>query len=264
MKILTFNTNNICDSVEQTVFQLRQSLLLNNSGKIKIIDIFAVLVVLAILLWCGYVVLFKVYQVPSRSMEPVLSVSDKVVVEKLSYNQYFGSFPKRGDVIVFNNNGQPFVKRIVGMPNDEIKYNAETMYINDIPIIIENKAAVVIPDISAKIELKNEVGETEAPVTDLNMSDSHTIAINDNSDDDAGIDFNKIDTQEYGVASDGQGVLRDINNKGIVIILQSNEYFVLGDNIQESQDSRVFGPINSSDIVGKVTYLYRAGKLDKL
>jgi signal peptidase I len=69
--------------------------------------------------------------VGSGSMIPTLRVYDRVLVNKLAYD--FGNAPERGDIVLFESvdgGPDPLIKRVVGLPGDEIEVRKDTLYIN--------------------------------------------------------------------------------------------------------------------------------------
>ncbi|MGF1568534.1 MAG: signal peptidase I [Nodosilinea sp.] len=73
--------------------------------------------------------------IPSGSMLPTLEINDRLIIEKLSYD--FGS-PQRGDIVVFNppeslNQKDAFIKRLIGLPGDQVEVKAGLVYINGEP-----------------------------------------------------------------------------------------------------------------------------------
>jgi len=93
------------------------------------------------------------FYIPSSSMEPTLLVGDRLFVTKYSYGYSKHSFPfsppilskrimfskpKRGDVIVFKtpaDNRTDYIKRLIGLPGDEIQFIDSNLYINNIEIL---------------------------------------------------------------------------------------------------------------------------------
>ncbi len=94
---------------------------------------------------------FGHYKIPSESMQPTLEVGDHLYVNKMAYGvskhsmvlwmhqlpflkdgRLFGKMPKRGDVVVFRNpkSGMVMIKRVVGLPGDEIKIFHGRLYVN--------------------------------------------------------------------------------------------------------------------------------------
>jgi signal peptidase I len=77
--------------------------------------------------------LVKPYRIPSASMEDTLLIGDRVLVDRISWRF---SQPERGDIVVFHSPvEQPvLIKRIIGMPGDEISLNGGRVYINGKPL----------------------------------------------------------------------------------------------------------------------------------
>ena len=80
------------------------------------------------------------YLIPSVSMEPTLEVNDRLIVDKISYN--FIS-PHRGDVVVFTppqavvekeKSNDPFIKRVIGLPGEQIEVKGGQVYVNNQPL----------------------------------------------------------------------------------------------------------------------------------
>src|SRR6266498_1587935 len=167
-------------------------------GALAVVRETAVLVVLAILL----AVLFKTFLVqafyiPSGSMEPTLNISDRVLVEKVSYR--FGEV-KDGDVIVF---------------------------VHDLP--------------GAEPESSN-------PVTRFFTSLGQAVGVAPPSDRDfikrvVGTPGDRIPCQQGRLYRNG----RPVNEP----YLAAGKLFVMGDNRNNSEDSRTFGPIDRSTLVGR-------------
>ena len=73
--------------------------------------------------------LVKPYRIPSASMEDTLLIGDRVLVDRISWRF---SQPERGDIVVFHppSDGTVLIKRIIGLPNDEISLSGGFVYIN--------------------------------------------------------------------------------------------------------------------------------------
>ena len=101
--------------------------------------------------------LFQPFYIPSSSMEPTLLVGDRLFVSKYTYgyskhsvpfspnisnNRYFFKDPKRGEVIVFKtptDNRTDYIKRLIGLPGDEIQFIDGNLYLNNNQILKTKK-----------------------------------------------------------------------------------------------------------------------------
>jgi signal peptidase I len=101
-------------------------------------------VILVVLLLRSFIV--EPFRIPSGSMMPTLLVGDFILVNKFSYglrwpvlNSKFLPLgePQRGDVVVFRfpeNESVDYIKRVVGVPGDQIYYRDKTVYVNGVPM----------------------------------------------------------------------------------------------------------------------------------
>ena len=101
--------------------------------------------------------LFQPFYIPSSSMEPALLVGDRLFVSKYTYgyskhsfpfspnisnNRFFFKEPKRGEVIVFKtpaDNRTDYIKRLIGLPGDEIQFIDGNLYLNNNQIMKTKK-----------------------------------------------------------------------------------------------------------------------------
>ena len=169
--------------------------------------------------------LIEPFQIPSGSMEPGLIKGDFILVNKFSYGfrlPVLGTKvievedPKRGDVMVFIPPHDPryFIKRVIGLPGDHIKYINKKLYING--ELVNDKLIGAYPQGAPKLLVYKE----SAP-------------------DSEGVEF---PIQQYnGIPSRGDGEW----------IVPAKHYFMLGDNRDNSGDSRFWGFVPDENIVGK-------------
>lgn len=76
--------------------------------------------------------IFAPYNVSGESMEPNFHDGEKLIISKLSYEF---KDPERFDVVVFHAyEGRDFIKRVIGLPGDKIRYEDDVLYINDKPV----------------------------------------------------------------------------------------------------------------------------------
>jgi signal peptidase I len=167
------------------------------------------------------------FQIPSGSMIPTLEVGDFILVNKYHYGLRLpvvgtkiaeNNAPQRGEVMVFIPPHDPryFIKRVVGLPGDRIDYENKILRINGEQVEV---------DIVDEVMIETAVGMR------------------------SGILFNEqlglVNHNAQIVASDTRGSSRTS------WIVPPGHYFMMGDNRDNSADSRVWGPVPEENIVGK-------------
>lgn len=175
------------------------------------------------------------FKVPSESMEPAFKPGDIIIVSKLGRNHgsFLGGYaPERGEVVVFRGSGwgEYLVKRVVGLPGDRIRLEGKTLILN----------GKVIPELSAELDLSRgrfqELGKARfevlhdaaRPWMDLRL---------------AAVMSSSFEYQVTGATFETQ--------------VPADMYFVMGDNREHSVDSRYFGSVARSSIVGPVLWKVR-------
>ena len=91
-------------------------------------------ILLALILYFAISAVTDRVRVENISMQPTLNEGELLVVSKLAYR--FGE-PHRGDIIVFHHNRQPpedYIKRVIGLPGDQVRVEGGLVYVNDIPL----------------------------------------------------------------------------------------------------------------------------------
>lgn len=186
---------------------------------------------------------FEPFNIPSSSMVPSLLVGDFLFVSKFSYGYgsrgtFFGLIPfsgrlggdkpKRGDVIVFKLPRDPsvdYIKRLIGLPGDTVQMRQGILYINGIPVE-RNKIQAAEDDRDSKPS-DNATDYMEA----LPQGPEHIIR--------------KLD---------GTQALDDTD----VFTVPPNHYFFMGDNRDNSQDSRTKNVsfVPEENLVGKAKFLF--------
>ena len=180
---------------------------------------------LAVLLLRSFLV--EPFRIPSNSMMPTLLTGDFILVNKFSYGIRLPVLnnkivemgePERGDVVVFRYPKDPsvdYIKRIVGLPGDKVGYYNKIVYINGEPI--GQVPAGVYIGVGSGISMSG-ASERQEQLGDV----IHDILVMPRT---PGLEG------EYLVGED--------------------EYFVMGDNRDNSNDSRYWGPVPESNLVGK-------------
>jgi len=179
-----------------------------------------------------FVITFVVqaFQIPSESMENTLLVGDYLLVDKLCYGgrglgDHIMPYQKisRGDVIVFHYPVDPkqhFVKRVIGVPGDRLRMVNKTVYINGKPLT-EPYVRFLEPPSNL---FRDNFPRTDMPII-------------------------------YGMEGKWWLEMRKLVEDGELIIPQGH-YFVMGDNRDDSQDSRYWGFVPRENIIGRPLLIY--------
>lgn len=199
--------------------------------------VYAILIAIVIrTLW------FEPFKIPSGSMYPTLYVGDYLFVSKYTYGyskhslpwslplfegRVWKDAPNRGDVIVFKyprDNRTDFIKRVIGLPGDKIKLEEGRLYINGQLVEREQIEDFVMRNDFGNAERYRQYIET------LPGGVSHRILeISDHEDND---DFSEVEVPQ-------------------------GSYFMMGDNRDRSDDSRVnVGFVPEENLVGKARFLF--------
>ncbi|MBI5259487.1 MAG: signal peptidase I [Burkholderiales bacterium] len=187
--------------------------------------------------------LFEPFKIPSGSMIPTLLVGDLILVNKFHYGIRLpvinakiipNNDPQRGDVVVFRYPVDPrvdYIKRVVGVPGDEVAYQNQTLTINGKPVPTQSEGDYYDED---SIRYAPKFGEQLGSVR-------HSILVNPKSTPYYGPEpktFPQADACRYSA-------------EGVVCKVPAGHYFVMGDNRDNSQDSRYWGFVPDRNIVGK-------------
>ena len=185
---------------------------------------------------------FQAFFIPSSSMEPTLLVGDRIFVSKFSYGYSKHSFPfslplinervlfsepERGDIIVFKtpeNLRIDYIKRLVGLPGDKIQMIDGILHINDIPVKRKK--------IRSETKLINNGQIRNVLVYEETMPNN--------------ISYETFD----------MGNTRADNTSEIFI--PEDSYFFMGDNRDNSKDSRFVGSVPKNNLVGKAQIIFFA------
>jgi signal peptidase I len=181
-----------------------------------------------LILLFGTTTLVQAFIVPTPSMDATVRVGDHLLVDKLSYappgviSKYLLPYtePKRGDIIVFRypmDIQQNYVKRVIGVPGDHIRVVDKTVYLNGKPLV-EPYVQHVFPGMEAYRD--NFPSEPAGPVVDRarQMLAQHV--------------------------------------EGGELVVPPGNYFAMGDNRDNSLDSRYWGFVPRENIIGKPLVIF--------
>jgi signal peptidase I len=181
-------------------------------------------------------------KVPSGSMEPTLRVGDYLLVNHLAYGPRLPftntaiewGQPQRGDVVVFRyplNVSEFYVKRLIGLPGDVVRFDAGAVSVNGAPFDI--KVLSEGADANAKPEDRGQwlLRETAA-------GESRTIKVNP-------FVMGRLSPDGMGASCKVQGAT------AWQCTVPEGEYLMMGDNRDNSADSRVWGFLPHEQVYGK-------------
>ena len=170
------------------------------------------------------------HDVPTQSMEPTILVGDRIVVNKLAYDlkvpfttwhiAAWGD-PQRGDIVTFYSptDGKRLVKRVIGVPGDVVEMRNNRLTINNQPLTY--------------------VLQTAPPATAIDLSDPPPL----------GFALESIGTKTHSMMFQPRRAAR---RRFAAMTVPPEHYLVLGDNRDNSGDSRAFGFVQRQQILGRV------------
>jgi signal peptidase I len=174
----------------------------------------------------------EAFRVPTASCYPTIVPGDRILANKLAYNR---GDPQRGDLVVhicpFNRHSN-YIKRIVAVAGDTVEMKDNRLYVNGRELSRRKIPESILDNI--RITLKGQPLEGEV-FEETNGNAKYNIFLMDSIHDKRLVDFEKITIPEH-------------------------HCFVLGDNRNNSLDSRNFGPIPLATIIGRADYIYWPAK----
>jgi len=186
--------------------------------------------------------LFEPFKIPSGSMIPTLLVGDLILVNKFTYGLRLpvihtkiteGNPPQRGDVMVFRYPLDPnidYIKRVVGLPGDEVAYVKKRLTINGNPIPVKEVREFMDATNGRFFpQFEEQLGERPHHILNVPGLPPFVQRITD---------FPYLEKCNY-------------NIEGVTCTVPDGHYFMVGDNRDNSQDSRYWGFVPEKNIVGK-------------
>ena len=195
--------------------------------------------------------LFEPFKIPSGSMIPTLLVGDLILVNKFHYGVRLpvvnkkiiaNHDPQHGDVMVFRypkDTSIDYIKRVVGVPGDEISFRNQQLYVNGAETKLEQTPPPGFYDEDLRLyfpEFKETFGDRE-----------HRILLNPRSQPFYGAE----DKITFPFRANCR-----YSAEGVSCKVPPGNYFMMGDNRDNSQDSRFWGFVPDENIVGKAFFVW--------
>jgi signal peptidase I len=195
--------------------------------------------------------LFEPFKIPSGSMIPTLLIGDLILVNKYHYGIRLPVInkkiianhdPQRGDVMVFHfprDGSIDYIKRVVGVPGDEVSFREQRLYLNGVAVPMEQLPPPGFYDEDLRqyfSEFKEKLNDTE-----------HRILLNPRIQ------------PFYGAEDKITFPFREncrYSAEGVTCKVPPGHYFMMGDNRDNSQDSRFWGFVPDENIVGKAFWIW--------
>jgi signal peptidase I len=192
--------------------------------------------------------LFEPFKIPSGSMVPTLVVGDLILVNKFHYGVRLPVINKkvldnnavaRGDVVVFRYPSDPrldYIKRVVGLPGDEVAYLNQKLSINGKPVEVKSLGEHYDEDsLSYAPSYAEKLGAVE-----------HRIRV-----DTRRLGYYGPEPKRFPMAENCR-----YSPEGLVCKVPAGHYFMMGDNRDNSEDSRFWGFVPDQNLVGKAFFVW--------
>jgi signal peptidase I len=169
--------------------------------------------------------------VPTGSMKPTIVEGDRLFVNKLAYDLKVPfttrhiaqwSNPRRGEIVVFfsPHDGQRLVKRVIGLPGDTVELRQNALILNGQPVSYQPSEESILRDLTPADRASHSFATEQLP------GQTHAVA--------------------------AYPAVQAMRNFGPQTVPEGS-YFMMGDNRDDSFDSRYYGPVPRGQIVGRAT-----------
>ncbi|NNN65181.1 signal peptidase I [Vibrio sp. 2-1(7)] len=196
--------------------------------------------------------IYEPFQIPSGSMMPTLLVGDFILVEKYAYGLKDPVWrtqlvetgkPERGDIVVFKYPPQPsvdYIKRVVGLPGDIVRYSSDKQ------LCVQSQGEPACKPVKLSNVEESQFSSNGIPMIQLDEklgNVEHNILVNPLVRNRVEQYFPRSGTTEW--------------------VVPQGQYFVMGDNRDNSADSRYWGFVPEANLVGKAVAIWISFEFDR-
>ncbi|MEW6981487.1 signal peptidase I [Colwelliaceae bacterium 6471] len=201
--------------------------------------------------------LYEPFQIPSGSMMPTLLDGDFILVNKFNYglrdpvarNKFFEvGLPERGDVVVFKYPVDPktdFIKRVIGLPGDRVIYRNKLLYIKPACHSSDEKC----PDFESVVQ------EFQGKYNGENSGLSRYTSMMPNKTHDILIEQQTLPRAQH--------YYQQASTQRDEFVVPEGQYFVMGDNRDNSLDGRFWGFVPEENLVGEAVAIWMSFDFDR-
>ena len=199
--------------------------------------------------------LFEPFKIPSASMVPTLLIGDLILVNKYHYGVRLPVInkkiiplndPQRGDVMVFRYPAKPtidYIKRVVGVPGDEVAYLNQRLYLNG--KLVETQPMQEFYDEDGSRSTREDAMHYLPQFKEKLDSKEHRILVD-------------VKRPSYVMPHENFPFKENCrySAEGVSCKVPAGHYFMMGDNRDNSEDSRFWGFVPDENIVGKAFFIW--------
>lgn len=195
--------------------------------------------------------LYEPFNIPSDSMVPTLETGDFILVNKFDYGIHLPIVnkkiidvgePKRGDVVVFRYPLQPsitYIKRVIGLPGDHLVYDHGQLIIN----------GQKVPKVLTQFSREKDVLDTPTSIYHKETIGTHTFTMRELEGVNVARQAPFINYVENGKYANQDGLYWEVT-------VPKGHYFAMGDNRDQSADSRFWGFVPEENLTGRAFYVW--------
>ena len=209
---------------------------------------------------------YEPFNIPSDSMSPSIIGGDLIIVNKFTYGirnpfthkiWFSTSLPKRGDIAVFQyprNKNMNYIKRIIGIPGDKVIYNSHTKELVVYKNCDDKKTCSAVPIVYNTLQIGNSIAPYIADIIydKSNRLDLTSIVLKEERINDVIHNIFLMNNAK----NNANSYYKQPKSPQCTWIVHKGQYFVMGDNRDNSFDSRYWGFVSEQDLIGKAIMIW--------